>query len=78
MTASYEHLRCIHETLALDDPSPEEVRTKSALEATTSHLYSLLGGRADYPEGSNEIPLLARSNFLWDRLRVGGAGESLY
>ena len=33
----------------VDDPSPDTVRTRSALERTTRHLYSLLGGRADAP-----------------------------
>ena len=33
----------------VDDPSPDTVRTRSALERTTRHLYSLLGGKADAP-----------------------------
>ena len=33
----------------VDHPSPDTVRTRSALERTTRHLYSLLGGRADAP-----------------------------
>ena len=52
----------------MDDPSPGR-QDQSRARATTSHLYSLLGGRADYPSDSGEVPLLVRSNFLWDRLR---------
>ena len=33
----------------VDDPSPDTVRTRSALERTTRHLYSLLGGKTDAP-----------------------------
>lgn len=54
----------------VDDPSPDSVRTIGALEKTAAHLYSLLGGRADYPADSGEPPLVARANFLWDRLRA--------
>ena len=67
----------------VDDPSPDTVRTRSALERTTRHLYSLLGGRADAPPpewetrrageevGASSLPspLARRASFLWDRLR---------
>lgn len=56
-------------TRIVDDPSPAAVRTKKALQNTTEHLYSLLGGKADYSEDAGEASLLSRSNFLWDRLR---------
>jgi hypothetical protein len=47
----------------VDDPSPDTVRTRSALERTTRHLYSLLGGRADAPSPE------------WEK--VGDAGEEV-
>ena len=50
-----------------DNPPPSSIRTVAALDKTCAHLYGLLGGRCDYPDG--EVSLLRRSNFLWDRLR---------
>ena len=38
----------------VDDPSPDTVRTRSALERTTRHLYSLLGGKTDAPPAAWE------------------------
>ena len=54
-------------TRVVDNPSPSSIRTRAALDKTCAHLYGLLGGRCDYPDG--EVSLLRRSNFLWDRLR---------
>ena len=54
-------------TRVVDNPSPSSIRTRTALDKTCAHLYGLLGGRCDYPDG--EVSLLRRSNFLWDRLR---------
>jgi hypothetical protein len=67
-------------TRIVDDPSPADVRTRAALTRTCEHLYSLLGGRARYGDECipksrwastrpEDLPLLARSDFLWDRLR---------
>jgi len=67
-------------TRIVDDPSPADVRTRAALTRTCEHLYSLLGGRARYGDQCipksrwastrpEDLPLLARSDFLWDRLR---------
>jgi len=74
-TVSSQTLAVKKYTRIVDGMSPGLVRTRAALEATTGHLYSLLGGRADYSGVPGELPLLARSNFLWDRLRgVGPCG----
>ena len=54
-------------TRVVDNPPPSSIRTVAALDKTCAHLYGLLGGRCDYPDG--EVSLLRRSNFLWDRLR---------
>jgi hypothetical protein len=68
-------------TRIVDDPSPADVRTRAALTATCEHLYSLLGVRARYDDAGitpksqwastrpEDLPTLARSDFLWDRLR---------
>ena len=51
----------------VDNPHCSSIRTRAALDKTCAHLYGLLGGRCDYPDG--DVSLLKRSNFLWDRLR---------
>ena len=46
----------------VDDPSPDTVRTRSALERTTRHLYSLLGGKTDAPPAEWETLAGARAD----------------
>tara|TARA_B110000977_G_scaffold161182_1_gene205991 strand:- start:12437 stop:14566 length:2130 start_codon:yes stop_codon:yes gene_type:complete len=46
-------------TRIVDCPSPDMIRTKSALEKTTKHLYSLLGGKADAPPAEWETLLMS-------------------
>ena len=68
-SVSSESLAVKKFTRVVDNPAPETIRDKAALDATLAHLYSLLGGRADYANLPGEIPLVRRANFLWDRLR---------
>lgn len=68
-SVSSESLAVKKFTRVVDNPAPDTIRDKAALDATLAHLYGLLGGRADYSARSGEIPLVRRTNFLWDRLR---------
>jgi hypothetical protein len=68
-SVSSESLAVKKFTRVVDNPAPETIRDKAALDATLAHLYGLLGGRADYSARAGEIPLVRRTNFLWDRLR---------
>ena len=68
-SVSSESLAVKKFTRVVDNPAPETIRDKAALDVTLAHLYSLLGGRADYANLPGEIPLVRRANFLWDRLR---------
>ena len=69
-SVSSESLAVKKFTRVVDNPAPETIRDKAALDVTLAHLYSLLGGRADYANLPGEIPLVRRANFLWDRLRA--------
>ena len=59
----------------VDHPSPDTVRTRSALERTTRHLYSLLGGRADAPPTEWET-LVASERDSHKKLDAKDASES--
>ena len=59
----------------VDHPSPDTVRTRWALERTTRHLYSLLGGRADAPPTEWET-LVASERDSHKKLDAKDASES--